>query len=154
MILIRGNRFMRRLSLYHCKLCMTIYVVVAVFFIIASLPNLPPRVVYTHPDELTDKELCSQPGSKVCCPKTEELDLTQYSSDTPTDFLNLLYEAQHVCEGSWKPQCVSSQKIAVIIPYREREKHLKLLLPRLHALLLRQNMPYYVFVIEQVRSLC
>ncbi|CAH8432568.1 unnamed protein product [Schistosoma haematobium] len=149
MILIRGNRFVRRLSLYRCKLCMTIYVVVAVFFIIANLPNLPPRVVYTHPDELTDKELCSQPGSKVCCPKSEELDLTQYSSDTPTDFLNLLYEAQHVCEGSWKPQCVSSQKIAVIIPYREREKHLKLLLPRLHALLLRQNMPYYVFVIEQ-----
>lgn len=64
MILIRGNRFVRRLSLYRCKLCMTIYVVVAVFFIIASFPNLPPRVVYTHPDELTDKELCSQPGSK------------------------------------------------------------------------------------------
>ncbi|CAH8434343.1 unnamed protein product [Schistosoma turkestanicum] len=31
----------------------------------------------------------------------------------------------------------------------ERENHLKLLLPRLHALLLRQNMPYYVFLIEQ-----
>uniref|UniRef100_A0A3Q0KG92 Beta-1,4-galactosyltransferase n=2 Tax=Schistosoma mansoni TaxID=6183 RepID=A0A3Q0KG92_SCHMA len=148
-IFIHGSHFLRLLSIFRCKLCMTVCVVTALFFIIAHLSNRPSRVVYTHPDELTDKELCSLPGSKVCCPKSGDIDLTQYSSDTPTDFLNLLYVSQHVCEGSWKPGCVSTQKIAVIIPYREREKHLKLLLPRLHALLLRQNMPYYVFVIEQ-----
>ncbi|KAK4473061.1 hypothetical protein MN116_004253 [Schistosoma mekongi] len=134
---------------WRYKLYISIYIVILTFSIIAYFSNSPRRVVYSHPDELIDNALCNLPESEVCCPNKSDLDLSQFSSVAPTDFLNILNFTQHVCNGSWKPKCMSSQKIAIIIPYREREKHLKLLLPRLHALMLRQNMPYYVFVIEQ-----
>ncbi|CAH8451132.1 unnamed protein product [Heterobilharzia americana] len=122
--------------------------IMGVLFVNLYLSNSSSRVVYTHPNELFDKE-CLLMKTEVCCPNKGDLDLSKFDSIAPKDFLNIINATQGVCEGSWKPKCFSSQKIAVIIPYREREKHLKLLLPRLHTLLLRQNMPYYIFVVEQ-----
>ena len=55
--------------------------------------------------------------------------------------------------GTWAPSdCQSWQKVALIIPYRDRWTHLKLLLKRLHAMLKTQKIEYRIFVIEQVRS--
>ncbi|TNN08447.1 Beta-1,4-galactosyltransferase 3 [Schistosoma japonicum] len=141
--------FVQFFGQWRYKLCISIYIITSIFFIIAYLSGSPSRIVYSHPDELIDDALCSLPEPEVCCPNKTDLDLSQFSSISPTDILNILNVTQHVCDGSWKPKCLFSQKIAIIIPYRDREKHLKLLLPRLHALMFRQNMPYYVFVIEQ-----
>lgn len=53
--------------------------------------------------------------------------------------------------GEGKPEdCVSYQKVAIIVPYRNRYFHLKLLLSRLHPLLRKQKIHYRIFVIEQV----
>ena len=53
--------------------------------------------------------------------------------------------------GSWSPQhCVARQRVAVIIPFRERGQHLATLLPVLHAMLRRQQLQYTIYVIEQV----
>ncbi|XP_013414263.1 MAGUK p55 subfamily member 7 [Lingula anatina] len=53
--------------------------------------------------------------------------------------------------GAWKPKnCFSRTRLAVIIPYRDREFHLTLLLSVLHPLLQRQMIDYRIFVIEQV----
>ena len=46
--------------------------------------------------------------------------------------------------------CKSRQELAVIIPYRNREYHLKLLLKYLHPFLQRQKRSYQIFVVEQV----
>uniref|UniRef100_K1PRS0 Inversin n=1 Tax=Magallana gigas TaxID=29159 RepID=K1PRS0_MAGGI len=52
--------------------------------------------------------------------------------------------------GEGKPEdCVSYQKVAIIVPYRNRYFHLKLLLSRLHPLLRKQKIHYRIFVIEQ-----
>ncbi|KAH8855556.1 Beta-1,4-N-acetylgalactosaminyltransferase bre-4 [Schistosoma japonicum] len=144
--------FVQFFGQWRYKLCISIYIITSIFFIIAYLSGSPSRIVYSHPDELIDDALCSLPEPEVCCPNKTDLDLSQFSSISPTDILNILNVTQHVCDGSWKPKCLFSQKIAIIIPYRDREKHLKLLLPRLHALMFRQNMPYYVFVIEQING--
>lgn len=59
--------------------------------------------------------------------------------------------------GIWKPSdCHSWQKVAIIVPYRDRWGHLKLLLKRLHPMLRKQQISYQIFVIEQVSiySLC
>lgn len=45
--------------------------------------------------------------------------------------------------------CYSKQKLAIIIPYRDRYFHLMDLLRRLHVLLIRQNRDYTIFLIEQ-----
>jgi len=65
-----------------------------------------------------------------------------------------LVESRHVgvlAGGRWTPvNCTAWQKIAIIVTYRERYKHLVLLLNRLHTLLQRQMMYYQIFVIQQV----
>ena len=53
--------------------------------------------------------------------------------------------------GKFSPvDCQSRQELAIIIPYRNREYHLKLLTKYLHPFLQRQQRSYQIFVVEQV----
>ena len=55
--------------------------------------------------------------------------------------------------GSFKPQnCEEREKLAIIIPYRDRINDLTVLLKYLHPLLQRQQRYYRVFLVEQVTS--
>ncbi|XP_077128710.1 beta-1,4-galactosyltransferase 1 [Ranitomeya variabilis] len=52
--------------------------------------------------------------------------------------------------GRYKPKdCEALQKVAIIIPFRKREEHLKYWLHYLHPILQRQQLDYGVFVINQ-----
>lgn len=52
--------------------------------------------------------------------------------------------------GWWKPRgCEAIQKVAIIIPYRDRLSHLQHLLFYLHPLLQRQQRYYRIYVVEQ-----
>lgn len=54
--------------------------------------------------------------------------------------------------GRFKPQnCIALQKVALIIPFRNRDEHLKYWLYYLHPILQRQQLDYGVYVINQVR---
>jgi hypothetical protein len=53
--------------------------------------------------------------------------------------------------GIYSPgDCTSRQQLAVIIPFRNRESQLKILLRHLHPFLQRQKRSYRIFVVEQV----
>ena len=70
-------------------------------------------------------------------------------------FENLSRENAEVTPGGgWSPAwCEARDTVAVIIPYRDRAKHLPVLLKHLHPLLHRQLIHYRVFVVEQVSSI-
>ncbi|KAI1887787.1 hypothetical protein AGOR_G00193960 [Albula goreensis] len=52
--------------------------------------------------------------------------------------------------GRYKPDnCLALQKVALIIPFRHREEHLKYWLYYLHPILQRQQLDYGVYVINQ-----
>ncbi|KAG7462097.1 hypothetical protein MATL_G00199020 [Megalops atlanticus] len=52
--------------------------------------------------------------------------------------------------GRYKPKdCVALQKVAIIIPFRNREEHLKYWLYYLHPILQRQQLDYGVYIIAQ-----
>ncbi|XP_061749314.1 beta-1,4-galactosyltransferase 1-like [Nerophis ophidion] len=52
--------------------------------------------------------------------------------------------------GRYKPKdCEALQKVAIIIPFRKREEHLKYWLYYLHPILQRQQLDYGVYVINQ-----
>ncbi|XP_036372598.1 beta-1,4-galactosyltransferase 1-like [Megalops cyprinoides] len=52
--------------------------------------------------------------------------------------------------GRYKPKdCVALQKVALIIPFRHRDEHLKYWLYYLHPILQRQQLDYGVYVINQ-----
>eukprot|EP00795_Rhopilema_esculentum_P013740 gene13740-4661_t len=52
--------------------------------------------------------------------------------------------------GKWKPKdCIARAKVALIIPFRKRERQLKIFLKHMHPVLHRQNLHYQIFVVEQ-----
>jgi len=52
--------------------------------------------------------------------------------------------------GSWRPDnCTARHKVAIVVPYRDRGEHLRILLAHLHPVLQRQQLDYIVIVIEQ-----
>ena len=72
------------------------------------------------------------------------------------DFLNESKAVNNYVEedGFFRPAaCLPQHKVAIIIPYRDREQHLHILLKHLHGVLQRQLLLYKVFVIEQVSSI-
>ncbi|XP_039526081.1 beta-1,4-galactosyltransferase 1 isoform X2 [Pimephales promelas] len=57
---------------------------------------------------------------------------------------------QLVMGGRYKPgDCLALQKVALIIPFRNRDEHLKYWLHYIHPILQRQQLDYGIYVIEQ-----
>lgn len=53
--------------------------------------------------------------------------------------------------GHFRPsECRARDRVAIIVPYRDREQHLRSFLHNLHPILSRQQIDYAIFVIEQV----
>ena len=53
--------------------------------------------------------------------------------------------------GAWRPtDCIARQKVALIVPFRDREEHLRIFLNLLIPMLQRQKLAYRIIVIEQV----
>lgn len=60
-------------------------------------------------------------------------------------------ENPQVAKGRHHPEdCLARQRVAVLIPHRNREKHLLYLLDYLHPFLQRQQLDYSIYVIHQV----
>ncbi|XP_029029670.1 beta-1,4-galactosyltransferase 1-like [Betta splendens] len=117
-----------------------------------------PAIVEPEPqikDEQKSMEPEAQPPAKALekCPETSPLlvgplrvefntlvNLEQIKSENP----NLEYG------GRFRPKdCEALQKVAIIIPFRNRDEHLKYWLYYMHPILQRQQLDYGVYVINQ-----
>ncbi|KAG6921198.1 beta-1,4-galactosyltransferase 4 [Chelydra serpentina] len=59
-------------------------------------------------------------------------------------------ENPQVAKGRHRPaECSALQRVAILIPHRNREKHLLYLLEHLHPFLQRQQLDYGIYVIHQ-----
>ncbi|XP_061608107.1 beta-1,4-galactosyltransferase 4 [Phyllopteryx taeniolatus] len=59
-------------------------------------------------------------------------------------------ENKRVTEGQYQPSsCTARQSVAILIPHRNRERHLLYLLHHLHPFLQRQQLHYAVYVVQQ-----
>ncbi|XP_015248930.1 PREDICTED: beta-1,4-galactosyltransferase 4 [Cyprinodon variegatus] len=59
-------------------------------------------------------------------------------------------ENKEVTEGEYEPSyCKAKHSVAILIPHRQREKHLLYLLHHLHPFLQRQQLHYSIYVIHQ-----
>ncbi|QQP40356.1 Putative glucosylceramide beta-14-galactosyltransferase [Caligus rogercresseyi] len=55
--------------------------------------------------------------------------------------------------GTYRPlNCSSRHRVALIVPYRDRETHLSIFLYNIHHLLLKQQLDYAIFIVEQAGS--
>lgn len=56
--------------------------------------------------------------------------------------------------GMSKPEdCVANVKVALIIPYRDREENLKIFLNHMHPFLKKQQLDYGIFLVEPLKNL-
>jgi len=52
--------------------------------------------------------------------------------------------------GRFKPnQCIARHRVAIIVPFRDREEHLRTFLFHMHSFLPRQQVDYGIFIVEQ-----
>ena len=52
--------------------------------------------------------------------------------------------------GRYKPEhCISRHRVAIIVPFRAREEHLRTFLFHMHSFLPRQQVDYGIFIVEQ-----
>ena len=57
--------------------------------------------------------------------------------------------------GRYTPDtCLTTNKVAIIVPYRNRESHLKTFLQNIHPFLRRQLLDYGIYIVEQVKVIC
>ncbi|KFB46965.1 AGAP004781-PA-like protein [Anopheles sinensis] len=47
------------------------------------------------------------------------------------------------------PDCTARNRVAIIVPYRDREQHLPIFLKNIHALLMKQQLEYGIYIVEQ-----
>lgn len=87
--------------------------------------------------------LCPLPDLKRVDLLKPLLNVTEESSNW-TPALNLLEG------GEWQPlHCTSRYLVAIVVPYRNREEHLKVFLRNIHPFLQQQNIHYKIYVVEQ-----
>ncbi|ROI15952.1 Beta-1,4-galactosyltransferase 1 [Anabarilius grahami] len=87
------------------------------------------------------------------CPETSPLLVgplrVEFSEPVNLDMVHI-ENPQLMTGGRYKPSdCVALQKVALIIPFRNRDEHLKYWLHYLHPILQRQRLDYGIYVIEQ-----
>lgn len=55
--------------------------------------------------------------------------------------------------GYYKPNdCKPKNRVAIVIPYRDRANHLPVFLKNIHSLLIKQQSDYGIFVVEQIQG--
>ncbi|GMT12194.1 hypothetical protein PFISCL1PPCAC_3491, partial [Pristionchus fissidentatus] len=67
--------------------------------------------------------------------------------------LEQMYSSSIDKGGRGRPlDCRARQKVAVVVPYRERDVQLRTLLQNLHALLTKQQLDYGIYVVQQIAN--
>ena len=60
---------------------------------------------------------------------------------------------KYMVDGHYKPlDCTAIQKVAIIVPYRDREKQLKIFMNNVIPRIYRQQLEFGIYIIEQVRK--
>ncbi|XP_076869623.1 beta-1,4-galactosyltransferase 1-like isoform X2 [Brachyhypopomus gauderio] len=115
------------------------------------------RAAFTTPPGAEDVAVVSANVTEVTrilekCPETSPhlVGPLRVEFSDPVDLDLIRQEPLLMDGGHYKPsECLSVQKVALIIPFRHREQHLKYWLNYLHPILQRQQLDYGIYVIEQ-----
>ncbi|XP_008274465.1 beta-1,4-galactosyltransferase 4 [Stegastes partitus] len=98
------------------------------------------------PDRINTQPLKSE------CPEKSPLlqGAVKLSFESSLKLKDVESDNKDVNEGEYEPSdCVARQSVAILIPHRNREKHLLYLLHHLHPFLQRQQLHYAIYVIQQ-----
>eukprot|EP00795_Rhopilema_esculentum_P015733 gene15733-7028_t len=93
----------------------------------------------------------TEPVTLENCKKGEDLVGRIYVNQSSITWEKLKEELKFIKPGGYfsPPDCTPTVKAAIIIPYRDRDAHLKVFLRQIHPMLRRQKIFFQIFVIEQ-----
>ncbi|XP_016432223.1 beta-1,4-galactosyltransferase 1-like [Sinocyclocheilus rhinocerous] len=110
------------------------------------------KLIYTN-GSVIKYDVVEEAAVLESCPETSPLlvGLLRVEFSEPVN-LDMVRKGnpQLVMGGRYKPSdCLALQKVAIIIPFRNRGEHLKYWLHYLHPILQRQQLDYGIYVIQQ-----
>lgn len=110
-----------------------------------------PRVANAKTPFLT--KLMTKFGLNACPPTPPDLD-GPIKIDIEEESIEAVESRfrSHLLPGGWfKPsECNPKDRVAIVVPYRDRANHLPIFLKNIHALLMKQQIEYGIFVVEQI----
>jgi len=104
-------------------------------------------------DELFTSEVAEASSQKEMCPLVPPklVGRLKVLTDIPT-FQSMEEEFVELEPGGrFRPKdCKARHRVAIIIPYRDREEHLRTFLHNIHPMLMRQQIDYGIYVVEEI----
>ncbi|XP_061719124.1 beta-1,4-N-acetylgalactosaminyltransferase bre-4-like [Cydia pomonella] len=70
-------------------------------------------------------------------------------TDMELDVVEKKYPEVHWGGRYSPPNCTARHKVAIIVPYRDRQQHLAIFLNHMHPFLMKQQIEYGIFIVEQ-----
>lgn len=120
-----------------------------------SEPSLPPELSQTELEE-TEKtweevrQKTTEP-LKACGGNLLGEMVIQKNVTREYEDLDKLIDPDSLQGGCYTPKnCKPRENVAIILPYKDREEHLKKLLYYLHPMLMRQGLKYCIYIAEQL----
>lgn len=108
-------------------------------------PNVTQKIIQTSEPKKKTLGSCPDPPPDLVGPIRVEFNFNLTLEEVRKEMISSLQKG-----GRYKPpDCIALQKVAIIIPFRNREVHLKQWLHFLHPILMRQQLDYGVYVIKQ-----
>lgn len=112
-----------------------------------EVPNAEPTFLLPP---VTDQTLPECPYETPELEPEVRIDPSFIPTDAQLDEKLSEFSFESTTGGCWTPKdCRPRQRVAIVIPYKNRAEHLQALLYRLHPMLHRQKTAYCVFVAEQ-----
>lgn len=106
--------------------------------IVPTTPFLPPNFTFL--------------SNETCPERFKEMTGAFYVNMTEIPLEDIYANYSHIIGvgGKWKPKdCVPPYKVAFLIPFRNRHKHLPILFRHLLPMLIKQRLDFTIFIVEQ-----
>ncbi|XP_014214357.1 beta-1,4-N-acetylgalactosaminyltransferase bre-4 [Copidosoma floridanum] len=123
----------------------------------SNTPPLQEEAAHPQPTSLSGNGFSSTPTTvNLTCPSTPPNLVGHVAvSTSPPDLAEMEKAFAKVKQGGKgaPEECQALYRVAIVIPFRDRFQHLLTLLYNLHPMLLRQQLDYQIFVVEQEKNL-
>lgn len=75
--------------------------------------------------------------------------ITANKTEVSLESVENLYPEVAIGGHYMPPACKANHKVAIIVPFRDREQHLAIFLRHMHPFLMKQQLDYGIFIVEQ-----
>ncbi|CAK1555897.1 unnamed protein product [Leptosia nina] len=95
----------------------------------------------------------NEPSLPLCDQMPPDLGpVTVNKTEIELDWVEKKYPEVHRGGRYSPPNCTARHKVAIIVPYRDRQQHLAIFLNHMHPFLMKQQVEYGIFIVEQEGS--